>query len=94
MVILQIEHKIQNYAGWKKAFDSDPINRKKSNVHQHRVYRPVDNPNYVVIDLEFDNLNDANAALIALRNLWGQVEGKVIFSPQTRMMEVVESKTY
>lgn len=32
MLILQIEHKVPNYEGWKKAFDSDPISRKKSGV--------------------------------------------------------------
>ncbi len=61
MTILQIEHKIPNYDGWKKAFDSDPIDRKKSGVKRHRVYRPTDDPNYVVIDLEFDNLNSAQS---------------------------------
>jgi hypothetical protein len=48
----------------------------------------------VIIDLEFDNMDDANAALAALRNLWGQVEGKIMTGPQTRMMEIVESKIY
>jgi hypothetical protein len=94
MIILQIEHKVPSFEGWRKAFDSDPIGREKSKVRQHRVYRPVDDPNYVVIDLEFDNTDDANAALTALRKLWGQVEGKIITGPQTRMMEVVESKAY
>ena len=28
MYILQIEHPVPNYEGWKKAFDSDPVNRK------------------------------------------------------------------
>ena len=94
MIVLQIEHKVPSFEGWKKAFESDPINRKKSNVRNHRVYRPVDDPNYVIIDLEFDNMDDANAALAALRNLWGQVEGKIMTGPQTRMIEIVESKIY
>ena len=29
MLILQIEHKVPNYEGWKKAFDSDPDQPKK-----------------------------------------------------------------
>jgi hypothetical protein len=28
MIIHQIEHKVPNCDGWKKAFDSDPIDRK------------------------------------------------------------------
>ena len=32
MTILQIEHNISDFDVWKKAFDGDPINRKKSGV--------------------------------------------------------------
>jgi len=94
MIILRIEHKVPSFDGWKKAFDSDPINRQKSNVMQHRIYRPVDDPNYVIIDLEFDHVSDATATLAALRNLWNDVEGKIIFDPQTRVIEMVERKVY
>jgi ribosomal protein L35AE/L33A len=94
MIILQIEHKVPNFDGWKKVFESDPIDRKKSGVLSYRIYRPVDDPNYVIIDLQFENLKDAEAALAALRNLWVQAEGKVIISPQARIFDVVESKVY
>ncbi len=94
MTILQIEHKVPNYDGWKKAFDSDPIDRKKSGVKRHRVYRPTDDPNYVVIDLEFDNLNSAQIALGALKNLWSKVEGTVMTNPKTRILDVVDFKEY
>lgn len=94
MTILQIEHKIPNYDGWKKAFDSDPIDRKKSGVKRHRVYRPTDDPNYVVIDLEFDNLDSAQIALGALKNLWSKVEGTVMTNPKTRILDVVDFKEY
>ncbi len=94
MTILQIEHKVPNYDGWKKAFDSDPIDRKKSGVKRHRVYRPTDDPNYVVIDLEFDNLDSAQIALGALKNLWSKVEGTVMTNPKTRILDVVDFKEY
>ena len=94
MITLRIEHKVPNFDGWKKAFESDPIDRKKSGVRRYRVFRPTDDPNYVIIDLEFDKLADAEAALSALRNLWVQVEGKVMVNPQTRILDVVESMEY
>ncbi len=46
MVILQIEHPVPSFDAWKKAFDSDPVNRKQSGVRRYRVLRPIDNPNY------------------------------------------------
>jgi len=94
MTILRIEHKIPSYEGWKKAFDSDPIDRKKSGVKRYRIYSPADDADYVIIDLEFENQNDADAALISLRNLWSRVEGAVMFNPQTRILNMVETFEY
>lgn len=94
MTILQIEHKVPNFDGWKRAFDSDPIGRKKSGVKRYRIYRPTEDPNYVIIDLEFDNLTDAQGALAALRILWGKVEGTLMVNPQTRMLDIIESVEY
>jgi len=94
MIVLQIEHKVPSYEGWKKAFDSDPIDRRKSKVISYRVFRPVGDANYVIIELEFNHLSEAESALAALHLLWGQVEGKVMFNPQTRILEKVESLAY
>jgi len=94
MVILQIEHRVQNYDGWKKAFDNDPIDRKKSGVKRYRVYRPTDDRDYVIVDLEFDDFAHATKALHALNVLWGNVEGKVIFSPKHRILDITDSREY
>ena len=94
MLVLRIEHKIAGYDGWKKAFDNDPIGRQQSGVRRYRVLRPADDPNYVVIDLEFDSLQEAETALASLRKLWAQVEGKVMFDPQTRIYDIAETKEY
>lgn len=92
MITLRIEHKIANYDGWKKAFDSDPINRKQSGVKRYRVYRPIDNTNLIIIDLDFDNLEKAQAAQVALMNIFPKIEGTLIFGVQIKIMNVIESK--
>lgn len=94
MVVLHIEHPVPNFDGWKKAFDSDPVGRQQSGVRRYRVLRPVDDPNYAMIDLEFDSLPEAEAMLAALRGLWSRVEGSVMTNPQTRIEEIVESREY
>jgi hypothetical protein len=94
MTILQIEHQVPNYDGWKKAFDSDPIDREKSGVKSYCVYRPTDNPNYVVIDLEFDDFDKAQMTLNALKSLWTKMEGTVMVNPKTRILDVVDFKEY
>jgi hypothetical protein len=92
MITLRIEHKIANYDGWKKAFDSDPINRRQSGVKRYRVYRPIDDTNFIIIDLDFDNLEKAQAAQVALLNIFPKIEGTLIFGVQIKIMNVIESK--
>ena len=91
MTILRIEHAVPDFDRWKAAFDSDPVGRQRSGVRRHRVMRAVDDPNYVMIDLEFDSRGEAEAMLGALRELWRRVEGTVMRNPQVRIVETVES---
>jgi hypothetical protein len=94
MIILQIEHPVPNYDGWKKAFDSDPLKRAESGVISHRVSRLTDNPNYVIIELGFLKYKDAETMLERLKELWKQVDGKVMMNPKSRVIEVIEQKNY
>ena len=94
MIVLQIEHLVPDYNGWKKAFDNDPVKRKESGVRRYRIFRQVNNLNYVIVELEFDNLSEAELLMTALQKLWNQVEGKVMVSPQARIVETVESREY
>jgi hypothetical protein len=94
MIVLQIEHPVPDFNGWKKAFDNDPVNRKQSGVKRYKIFRQADNPNYVIIELEFDNLKQAEDMHAALQKLWNLVEGKVIMSPKARIIEFVEGKEY
>ncbi len=91
MVVLQIQHKVPNFEGWKKAFYDDPIDRKKSGVLHYRIFRPVDDPHYVIVDLEFEGVDEANRALAALKALWSKVAGTMMMNPQTRILQLVEA---
>mgnify|MGYP002397686097 CR=1 FL=1 len=91
MTVLHIEHPVPNFEGWKKAFESDPIDRKSSGVKRYKLYRSTSNPNYVAIDLEFDNVENAENTLNKLQVLWGQVEGKVMSGPKAQIFDVIES---
>jgi hypothetical protein len=91
--ILRIEHAVSDFDGWKKkAFDSDPLGREKSGVRRYQVLRPVDDPKYVMIDLEFDNSSKAEAFSTALRDLWRPLEGQIIENPRVQIVEAVETK--
>ena len=91
MLILHIEHKVPSFDGWKKAFESDPVNRKRSGVHRYSILQPIDDPNYVIINLEFESLKEAEDTLAALRILWNKVEGEVMINPQVRILDLIET---
>ena len=94
MYILRIEHPVLNFDGWKQAFDSDPVGREKSGVRRYQILRAVENPDYVLIDLEFDTVQQAEALLAAMRVVWGRVQGKIMLDPKSRIVEVTETKVY
>ena len=96
MIIVHIEHPIHNFATWKKAFDSDPAGRQRSGVRRYQILRPIDDPNYVMIDLEFESTTVAEAFLTTMREVWQSTTAMAALtdSPRTQIVEVVESKEY
>ena len=77
MHLLQIEHLISDFDTWKAAFERFSDFRQQSGVRRHRVLQPADDPNYVMIDLEFDGPSEAEAFLAARRrNVWSSREAQ------------------
>ena len=95
MHILQIEHRVNDFDTWKQAFDSDPVGRQQGGVLRYRILRPTDEPNHVIVDLEFDDSSEAEAFRSRLRELWSRVEGNLgLESRQARIFEVLETTEY
>ncbi len=96
MTILHVEHAISDYDVWKRAFDSDPVRREQSGVRRYRVFRPTDDPNYIMLDLEFDTTDEAQTFRAALEGLWGsgRAAPALVGAPQARILETVEHKEY
>ncbi len=95
MPILQIEHAVRDYDAWKQAFDSDPVGREQGGVRRYRILRPTDEPNYVMVDLEFDTASEAETFRTALRELWDRVGSDLgLERPLARIVEAMEEKGY
>lgn len=92
MILLHIEHTTINFDAWKVSFDSYAELRQQSGVHCYRISRPIDNPNFAVIDLEFDSLEEAEFLLVAVQQVWQRAIGTVIKDPQWRISEIIETK--
>jgi hypothetical protein len=76
MTTLRIEHAIHDYDVWKSAFDSFADARFRAGVRAFAIRRPVDDQNYLLLDLEFDTADEARAFAMFL-------EQKVWASPET-----------
>jgi hypothetical protein len=95
--VLRIEYPIPDYGAWKAAFDRDLLDREGSGVSRYRVLRPTDDPSYVLIDLEFDEAERAEAYLAALRRQFyssRDASPALGGGPRTRIVEVAETKEY
>lgn len=90
MYTLQIEHGIKDFDLWKAAFDRDPVNRAASGVTAHRISRPVDDPHYVVVELDLGSREQAEALLASLKQkVWNSPAAApgLQGAPKTRIME-------
>jgi hypothetical protein len=89
-MIVRIEHPVEDFDRWHQAFSDDPVGRERGGVRRYRVMRAVEDPRYVLIDLEFDAREPAEAFAAALRELWSRVT--VMHDPRARIVELVEER--
>jgi hypothetical protein len=59
MATLQIEHPITDLDTWLGAFNGFAEARRNAGVRAQRVRQPDGDPRYIVVDLEFDDLEAA-----------------------------------
>lgn len=93
MITLQIEHQVRDFAMWKKAFDSDPLDRSASGVRSFRISRPLDQEDYVMLQMDFDTQEAAVDFLGRLQNdTWktGVTAPTLVGEPSTRIIETVD----
>ena len=89
MPTLRIEHAVPNFDMWKRAFDNDPADRKGSGVTRFRVSRGVDDPNFVMIDLDFPTVAEAQKLLDFMEQLWVGPAKAFMVDPRARIVETV-----
>ena len=61
MITLLIEHPITDYGTWRAAFDAFAQARHGAGVIGERIARPVDDPCYIVVALDFESTARAAA---------------------------------
>ena len=92
MTTLRIEHPITDYPLWKKAFDGFAEIRANAGVRSTAIRLPVDDPRYLMLDLEFDSAEVAQRfAAFLTQHVWSSPESSpgLAGTPKTRILDVL-----
>ncbi len=90
MFTLSIEHAISDFPTWKQAFDRFAEARQKAGVVSHRIRRPVGDPHFLVIELEFDAHENADSFRQFLHTVvWTNRDASpgLVGAPASRILE-------
>jgi hypothetical protein len=93
MPVLHIEHEISELAVWRDAFTRFAPAREAAGVTRTEVYQPADDPNYVVINLTFENAEAAtNFRELLISQIWSSPDSApaLVGPPTARILEEVE----
>lgn len=92
MATLHIEHPITDLETWLTAFQAFADARRQAGVRDERVKQPVDDPHYIVVDLEFASAEEATAFLRFLKDdVWKIPENAPALAgtPETMILQQV-----
>lgn len=90
MTTLHIEHPITDLNAWLAAFDRFAEARAKAGVQAQRVQHPVDDPNYIIIELDFTTTEQAQRFLAFLsEKVWCSTDNSPALAgtPQTKLLQ-------
>lgn len=96
MFTLSIEHAITDFPTWKAAFDRFGDARNRAGVLVHRIRRPLDDEQYLVIELDFDSKEKAEAFRHFLTTvIWSNPEASPGLNgrPMTRVLEPISASS-
>jgi len=92
MATLHIQHPVTDFDTWTSAFQRFAGARHNAGVRAQRVQRPVDDPKYVVIDLDFDTAAEARSFQgFLIARVWADPENSpgLAGTPESMILEPV-----
>jgi hypothetical protein len=91
LAILTIEYEVPDFAGWKQIFDKDPMGRASHGVTRHWIHQDADNPNHLMLSMEFGSADGARSFLDepAFQQVWDRSGAR-----RAWVLEEAESATY
>jgi hypothetical protein len=95
MATLHVENQVHDYESWKGVFDKFDRERRDRGVRSYRIVRGHDDPNAVIIDMEFDSTTRAEEFREFLRGVLGtpQSRGQLVDHRPPTIFELDEERT-
>ncbi len=90
MAHVHAEFTVSEYGQWKAMFDSDPAGRQAGGVRSYRISRGINDPNHVLLDLNFDDVPTAEAFLERLKPVWASAPAGAIQNATGVVVEAVD----
>jgi len=87
MARLHAEFTVGDYGQWKTMFENDPAGRQAGGVRSYQISRGVQDPDHVLLDMDFDDAATASAFLERLRPVWASAPAGAIQSPTGIVVE-------
>jgi hypothetical protein len=96
MATLHIEHPITDLKTWLTAFGKFAEVRQKAGVQAHRIYQPIGDDKYILLDLDFNTAHETEQFKRFLEtNVWSskEVSPGLAGNPRARVLERVTSES-
>ncbi len=90
MPYILIRHKVKNYAGWKPVFDEHGATSEENGSWGGHLFRNADDPNEIVILLEWDSLEKARKFVKSEDTKKAMQRAGVIDKPDVYFLDEVE----
>jgi hypothetical protein len=90
MPTLLIEHAVNDFDTWSTAFGRFAERRREGGVLGERIVQPVDDPLYVIVDLEFATVEEARSFQRFLETqVWSRPESSpaLVGTPRARVVD-------
>lgn len=95
MATLRIEHAIHDYESWQEAFDGFAAARTNAGVRSFAIRQPMNDPKYLMLDLEFATAGQAEAfASFLHEHVWSSPSSSPALAgaAQTRILDLRRSE--
>lgn len=94
MAVVTVRHTVADYAAWKAGYDSHATSRKEHGATNDQVLQSIEDPNDLVVLIEFESLGEAKAFASDPSLKEAMAAAGVVGAPDISFRERADRATY